>query len=71
MKEKGIYIWHKGAQIPFNVSTPVGQIAIIEVNAYLEDPRPRGIKSTLIAQPNFCSTQLFCKHLDLFTLPQF
>ncbi|MEH2255920.1 hypothetical protein [Nostoc sp.] len=46
-------------------------MAIIEANAYLEDHRRRRIKSTLIGRHNFYLTQLLCKHLDPFTLPQF
>lgn len=46
-------------------------MAIIEANAYLEDHRRLGIISTLSGRHNFCLTQLLCKHLDPFTLPQF
>ncbi|MGV0106777.1 hypothetical protein NSTCB13_05609 [Nostoc sp. DSM 114160] len=46
-------------------------MAIIEANAYLEDHRRLGIKSTSGGRHNFCLTQLLCKHLDPFTLPQF
>ncbi|NEQ60140.1 MAG: DUF4278 domain-containing protein, partial [Moorea sp. SIO4A1] len=34
-----IGIWYNAAQTPFNASTPVSQIAIIEAFAGLEDPR--------------------------------
>ncbi len=47
------------------------QMAIIEKNAYLEDHRRLGIISTSIGRHNFCLTQLLCKHLDPFRLPQF